>query len=56
LEDKIDYVLLLEYGYILEQLKGKKYSIETIDKENLDFGRDVHLKNVLHKTLVLLFR
>lgn len=51
LEEKINYVLNLEYGYILDKIKDKKYQVISIDKSQLDFGQDNHFKNVLHKTL-----
>jgi hypothetical protein len=51
LKDKIDYVLKLEYGFILDEIKDKDYQVVTIDSNDLDFGQDKHYKNVLHKTL-----
>ena len=51
LKSKIEYILKLEYGYILDSLKDKEYSVIQVDVEDLDFGQDKHLKNVLHKNL-----
>jgi hypothetical protein len=51
LEDKINYVLKLEYGYILDQIKDRKYEVISIDKEDLEFGQSNHHKNILHKKI-----
>lgn len=51
LEDKINYVLNLEYGYIRSNIKDKEYEVISVKKEDLDFGQDKHYKNVLHKKL-----
>jgi hypothetical protein len=51
LKDKIDYVLKLEYGFILDKIKDKDYHIVVVESNDLDFGQDKHYKNVLHKTL-----
>jgi hypothetical protein len=51
LKSKIEYILKLEYGYILDSLKDKEYSVIQVNVEDLDFGQDKQLKNVLHKNL-----
>lgn len=51
MEEKINFILTLEYGKILDKLIGKKYQIEWVSKGNIVFGQENHLKNVLHKTL-----
>lgn len=51
LEEKINYVLKLEYGFILDKIQGKKYEVIEIDKSTLEFGQSNHHKNVLHKKL-----
>jgi len=51
IEDKINFVLKLEYGRILDELKGKKYSEVIVNIDDLDFRQDNHHKNVLKKTL-----
>ena len=46
IEDKINYVLALEYGYIIDNIKGKSYTSEIVDKEDLVFGQENHLRKV----------
>lgn len=49
LEDKIDYLLKLEYGFILDEIKGRKYSVKAVNIEDIDFAQSKHLKKVLNK-------
>lgn len=51
MEGKIEFVLNLEYGRILDKLVGKKYELKSISKDSIIFGQVNHLKNVLRKTL-----
>jgi len=51
LQEKIEYVLKLEYGSLLEKIKDKKYSIVTVHKTDIVFGQSNHHKNVLNKSL-----
>ena len=43
---KIEYVLDLEYNKILDAVKNKEWSIETIKMEDLNFGSKQHEKKV----------
>jgi len=52
--DKIEFVLNLEYGYILEEAKNRKWSIVNIPFEKLDFGKDHYRK--LDKNIVLKYK
>jgi hypothetical protein len=47
LKDKINYVLSLEYGHLLEELIDKEYEIITVSKSDLVFGQDKHYNKVL---------
>lgn len=50
-KERVEYLLQLEYDYILPELKNKNYRIVTIDKSNITFGNDTHLKKVSKKDL-----
>lgn len=39
---KIEYVLNLEYGYLLEQIKNKKWEIKEVPKGMIRFGQHDH--------------
>lgn len=47
LEDKINFLLNLEYGHILPELVGKKYDILTVSKSDIVFGQEQHYSKVL---------
>ena len=51
LSERVEYLLMLEYGKILPELEGLKYSIETIERDSIIFGSDEHYKNVLKEDL-----
>lgn len=51
LEEKIDFLLELEYGSILDKIRGKKYDVLTVDRNDLVFGHFSHLDNVIRKSL-----
>jgi hypothetical protein len=49
LEDKINFVLNLEYGHVLSDLVNKKYEIITVPISDIIFGQKQHHDNVLIK-------
>ena len=51
MEDKINYVLLLEYGHLLEKIKDKKYSIIEVNKSDIFFGQKKHYEKVQQSML-----
>jgi hypothetical protein len=51
LKERIEYILGLEYGYILPELENKNYKIININKSDIIFGSDGHLKKVSKKDL-----
>ena len=51
LTERIEYLLMLEYGSILPELKGCNYSIETIERDSIIFGSDKHYRKVNTKEL-----
>ncbi len=51
LKSKIEYVLKLEYGHILDSIKDKEYSIVNINIDELYFSQKNHHKNVLNKNV-----
>jgi hypothetical protein len=51
LTERIEYLLMLEYGKILPELKDRKYSIETIERDSIIFGSDEHYRKVNTKSL-----
>jgi len=51
LTERIELLLMLEYGEILPELKGCKYSIETIERDSIIFGSDKHYRKVNTKEL-----
>lgn len=46
LSKRTEYLLNLEYGYILPELIGKNYKLETIKKEDIIFGSDSHYRKI----------
>lgn len=46
LTKRIEYLLNLEYGYLLPELKGCKYNLVNIDKNDIIFGSQDHLNNL----------
>lgn len=50
-DKRIEYLLNLEYGYILPELEGCKYSIVDIPKSEIKIGSDGHSKKVESKNL-----
>jgi uncharacterized protein YqkB len=51
LTERIEYLLMLEYDKILPELKGCKYSVETIERDSIIFGSDKHYRKVNTKNL-----
>lgn len=51
LRERIEYLLILEYGYILPELANKNYKIITVSKSDIIFGSNIHLKKVIKKDL-----
>lgn len=47
---KIEYVLTLEYGYILDILKEREYSIQTVDLNDISFQKE-HYKKLDRDTI-----
>jgi hypothetical protein len=48
---RIEYILQLEYGYLLEQLKDKNYSILEVNRDDILFGNESHLTKLSTKNL-----
>lgn len=46
LKDKIQYVLELEYGYLLDKIKDKSYEVVEIDKSKIIFGQEDYKKKI----------
>jgi hypothetical protein len=51
LTERIEYLLMLEYGSVLPALQGLKYSIETVERDSIIFGSDEHYRKVNTKSL-----
>ena len=51
LKERIEYILNLEYGYILPELENKNYKILNVNKSDIIFGSDGHLKKISKKDL-----
>ncbi len=51
LSSRINYLLELEYGYLLKELIGVKWEIVDINKSDIYFGNDNHKKRVSDKNL-----
>lgn len=46
LTERIEFLLMLEYGSILPELKNLQYSIETHERDSIIFGSDKHYRKV----------
>lgn len=46
LSNRIEFLLKLEYGYILPELIGKSYKVDTIKKEDIIFGSEGHYRKI----------
>ena len=51
IKSRIEYLLILEYGSILPDIKDLTYSVETIERDNIIFGGDRHYRKVNTKSL-----
>ena len=47
----VEYLLEKEYGYVIDKIKGKSYTIEEIDTFDLFFPQNNHHQKVLSKDL-----
>jgi len=47
LDEKIKYLLKMEYGHILDKVKDGEYMILSVDKNDIEFGQKEHLKKTL---------
>lgn len=46
LSERVEYLLMLEYGKILPELENRQYSIETVERDSIIFGSDEHYRKV----------
>ncbi len=46
INERVKYLLELEYGYLLPELDGCKYELVTIDLEDVVFGSDGHYRKI----------
>jgi len=51
LKEKVEFLLKLEYGKVLPELKGCRYEYETIEISEVIFGSEGHLNRVKNKAL-----
>lgn len=51
LNKRIEFLLKLENGWILDEIKGLKYTIQEIDRDDLIFGNLEHYKRVQREDL-----
>jgi len=51
INERIKYLLELEYGYLLPELDGCKYELATIDLEDVVFGSDGHYRKIQKEDL-----
>lgn len=51
LEQKIFYLLELEYGKVSDNLLGKKLSVQSVDFDKIEFSKKSHLEMVRSKNL-----
>jgi hypothetical protein len=51
IKSRIEYLLILEYGKTLPDLKNRQYSIETVERDSIIFGSDEHYRKVNTKNL-----
>lgn len=51
IKEKIDYILLLEYGHILPELKDKNYALIDISKGDVIFGSEGHYHKISNEDL-----
>lgn len=48
---KIEYILTLEYGHLLESVKDKRWSVKEVSKDKIHFGQEDHYRK-LDRTVV----
>lgn len=51
LTKRIEYLLTLEYGYILPELKGRSYQVLSIERDKVIFGSDNQYRKVAGEKL-----
>lgn len=51
IQEKVNFVLNLEYGYLLPELEGRDYELTTIDTKDVIFGSDGHYKKIQTKNV-----
>ena len=51
INSRIEYLLKLEYGYLLPELKGRSYEVVTLNKEDIVFGSVNQYKKVSNENL-----
>lgn len=51
LSKRVEYLLQLEYGYLLPELIGKNYKVDYIKKEDIIFASDGHYKRIQRENL-----
>lgn len=44
--ERIEFILMEEYGYVLDSLKGKKFKLIETDVSNLKIGNEVYYKKI----------
>lgn len=47
LTDRIEYLLKLENGPLLDSIKGSKYRIDKVDRDDIDFPNKSHLNRII---------
>jgi len=50
-DEKLRFVLVLEYGYLLDSLQNKKFKEICIDVKDISFGQEEYYKKVCQKTI-----
>lgn len=46
LKEKIEYVLVQEYGFLLDKLKSKNYEVIEVNKSDIIFSQEFYLKKI----------
>lgn len=49
LKEKIEFLLIKEYGYLLDKIKDKSYEVIEVNKTDIVFGQDLYHKEVIEK-------
>lgn len=51
LAEKVEYLLEEEYGYLLDSVKGKEWSVETVDRNLINLGQEEYGRKVKEEDL-----